>query len=464
MKRGRKQDDTLPPSRSREIQRAFRQRRSDYIRGLEKRVQELQMEVDQILSQRGEPLRYTSLPVEPEPPVGCKKPKTKAKQTLPNFMDLKAPAEMVSRSNPTLLQQSDTPLCPISRPPTAFGPISDYFVDNSYEIHDYLPSVPVSHHSRSGIARDSRAADSKPNVAEDSKNNFHRSYSPLPCQRALDQRWDSHSQITPSTNSSRSSPYSGVPAYHQHSSMYAEENLGSQDRVMYPGLESTLSSQVRPLHLLPPMFSQRSVTAPQLAHTAHSIGTSTSTSSPERSTVPDVGYDCYESPPSMEAAPYDYPPTEDLSFEGHFRPYSVFESPNDQPNDLSPYRNEETSPYNRSAGPVLQSVVSDSHLGAFTSHGSFEDEDAHLNHSQFDYHSTRLQPAVILTPSGSVSTPTSLDSTEMQLITSTSHESTRDMVTPSMVTCDIQECDQVDLDVGLKHDSPALTLYSGELC
>ncbi|KNE95869.1 hypothetical protein PSTG_10787 [Puccinia striiformis f. sp. tritici PST-78] len=60
MKRGRKQDDTLPPSRSREIQRAFRQRRSDYIGGLEARVSQLEAEVDQILARHNEPLRYTT--------------------------------------------------------------------------------------------------------------------------------------------------------------------------------------------------------------------------------------------------------------------------------------------------------------------------------------------------------------------------------------------------------------------
>ncbi|KAL8283899.1 hypothetical protein RQP46_005331 [Phenoliferia psychrophenolica] len=43
-KRGRKQDNTLPPSRSRDVQRAFRARRAEKISGLEARVKQLEDE------------------------------------------------------------------------------------------------------------------------------------------------------------------------------------------------------------------------------------------------------------------------------------------------------------------------------------------------------------------------------------------------------------------------------------
>lgn len=77
MKRGRRQNNNLPPSRSREIQRAFRQRRADYIAGelttstssssapltpvvagLEQRIRDLEGEADELRSRLREPPRY----------------------------------------------------------------------------------------------------------------------------------------------------------------------------------------------------------------------------------------------------------------------------------------------------------------------------------------------------------------------------------------------------------------------
>ncbi|KAH8921940.1 hypothetical protein BT69DRAFT_1351282 [Atractiella rhizophila] len=54
MKRGRKQDDTLPPSRSRDVQRAFRARRAAYIANLEQRVKELEEENAALKARAGE--------------------------------------------------------------------------------------------------------------------------------------------------------------------------------------------------------------------------------------------------------------------------------------------------------------------------------------------------------------------------------------------------------------------------
>ncbi|OAV99953.1 hypothetical protein PTTG_01436 [Puccinia triticina 1-1 BBBD Race 1] len=93
MKRGRKQDDTLPPSRSREIQRAFRQRRSDYIKGLEARVSQLEAEVDEVLARHNELLRYTTPEVVAARTASRKKQRTKSKHSLSDFLDLSQTVE-----------------------------------------------------------------------------------------------------------------------------------------------------------------------------------------------------------------------------------------------------------------------------------------------------------------------------------------------------------------------------------
>ncbi|KAI9621854.1 hypothetical protein KEM48_007525 [Puccinia striiformis f. sp. tritici PST-130] len=92
MKRGRKQDDTLPPSRSREIQRAFRQR------GLEARVSQLEAEVDQILARHNEPLRYTTPEVVAARSASRKKQRTKSKHSLPHFLDANQAVEAYDHS------------------------------------------------------------------------------------------------------------------------------------------------------------------------------------------------------------------------------------------------------------------------------------------------------------------------------------------------------------------------------
>ncbi|KAF9077897.1 hypothetical protein BDP27DRAFT_1156017, partial [Rhodocollybia butyracea] len=45
-KRGRKRNDNLPPSRARDVQRAFRARRAAHLQDLEQRVAELEHEND----------------------------------------------------------------------------------------------------------------------------------------------------------------------------------------------------------------------------------------------------------------------------------------------------------------------------------------------------------------------------------------------------------------------------------
>ncbi|KAI7943655.1 hypothetical protein MJO28_011183 [Puccinia striiformis f. sp. tritici] len=98
MKRGRKQDDTLPPSRSREIQRAFRQRRSDYIGGLEARVNQLEGEVDEILARHNELLRYTTPEVVAARSASRKKQRNKSKHSLPHFLDASQAVEAYNHS------------------------------------------------------------------------------------------------------------------------------------------------------------------------------------------------------------------------------------------------------------------------------------------------------------------------------------------------------------------------------
>ncbi|EFP78083.1 hypothetical protein PGT21_017765 [Puccinia graminis f. sp. tritici] len=118
MKRGRKQDDTLPPSRSREIQRAFRQRRSDYIKGLEARVHELEIEVDEVLARHNELLRYTTPEVVAARSASRKKQRNKSKHSLSQFLDVNQPVEVYAHS------PSD-PLAPLPEnsmvPPSSVG-------------------------------------------------------------------------------------------------------------------------------------------------------------------------------------------------------------------------------------------------------------------------------------------------------------------------------------------------------
>lgn len=53
-KRGRKQDDSLPPSRSRDVQRAFRARKAEYVSTLEARIKRLEMENTELRERLGE--------------------------------------------------------------------------------------------------------------------------------------------------------------------------------------------------------------------------------------------------------------------------------------------------------------------------------------------------------------------------------------------------------------------------
>ncbi|KAF8339686.1 uncharacterized protein EI90DRAFT_2861796, partial [Cantharellus anzutake] len=62
-KRGRKRDDTLPPNRARDVQRAFRARRASHLEALEQRVI--------ILEDENARLRAAlDLPPSDRPPLG----------------------------------------------------------------------------------------------------------------------------------------------------------------------------------------------------------------------------------------------------------------------------------------------------------------------------------------------------------------------------------------------------------
>ncbi|KIY64573.1 hypothetical protein CYLTODRAFT_358206, partial [Cylindrobasidium torrendii FP15055 ss-10] len=62
-KRGRKRNDSLPPNRARDVQRAFRARRAAHLKDLEDRVSELERENDHLRAALG-------LPPANRPPLG----------------------------------------------------------------------------------------------------------------------------------------------------------------------------------------------------------------------------------------------------------------------------------------------------------------------------------------------------------------------------------------------------------
>ncbi|EGG01977.1 uncharacterized protein MELLADRAFT_78895 [Melampsora larici-populina 98AG31] len=382
MKRGRKQDDTLPPSRSREIQRAFRQRRSDYIQGLEKRVEELEMEVDQVLRQLGEPARYATLGSSMhETPVNRKKSKCKSKQALPNFMDLQPSPAMMSKVHSAVIEHGG-PLV-TSRPSTLSGRqiLSNFFVDGSYSMHDYELHANQSH---SRNASDTYSTDTKPDIVEETCQDFERSHSmsPLPSTRILSGRWESNSQITPSTHSGRSSPFGAVSSLQQPSAMHPDQLASSHGSVTYPGLQATLSQHKPSFVISSGLGLTRNIST-------HSTQTSRSDSSP-RAPMHEARYDYYKSPSDIETSPCYYS-SEGLPFPT-YPPYT-FPSPNDQSCHVSPYKSAQGSPFNCSSGVMLQSATSDCHLNPS---GYFEDDESQLHPSEFVYQPGRLQPAFSL--------------------------------------------------------------------
>ncbi|KAH9812606.1 hypothetical protein DFH28DRAFT_405531 [Melampsora americana] len=377
MKRGRKQDDTLPPSRSREIQRAFRQRRSDYIQGLEKRVEELEIEVNQVLRQFGEPARYATLESSiHETPVSRKKSKSKFKQPLPNFMDLQPSPAMMNKVQSVVLEHGRS-VVSTSRPSSTLSGreiLSDFLVDGSYSLHDYDVHTNQTH---SRDASDTYSTDTKPDV-EEVRPDLERSHSmsPLPSTRIMNAKWQSNSQITPSTNSGRSSPFGAVSSLQQPSAIHSDQLSSSHSSVTYPGLQATLA-QAKPSFIISNGFGlTRNIST-------HSAQTSRSDSSP-RPPVHEARYDYYKSPSEIETSPCYYSSSEGLNFPT-YRPYT-FASPNDQSCHVSPYQSGQGSPFNCSSGVMLQSATS----------GYFEDEDSQIHPSEFVYQPARLQPAFSL--------------------------------------------------------------------
>ncbi|CAH7665947.1 hypothetical protein BY996DRAFT_4577199 [Phakopsora pachyrhizi] len=307
MKRGRKQDDTLPPSRSREIQRAFRQRRSDYIKGLEDRVEQLEAEVDEALSRLGEPLRYTAADIVAARAASRKKQKNKSKHNLNEFLDpgnlahsmsrpgSEPPSELIHSSIVNSLGDTSASSSGSSyyiRPNFAANTKyvmrdDSYYGSIAHESPEYRPdSFPLEFGTEMTGEVDRRGNLDSPHSPDRSKFLFH----PWDPECNAPRRRSKSPQSIISLTSNSISP----PEYHQGSNfgMYLNMNPITQSH-------NTLSRQISE------SFPSEKLKIP---HSCGPIpGLLSDTPSQFRS-IPEVNFEVYKSAsPKSNPAPYEYP-------------------------------------------------------------------------------------------------------------------------------------------------------------
>lgn len=362
--------------------------------GLETRVSQLEMEVDQVLSQCGQPPRYAGRSCAEEKPATRKKARSKAKQSLPNFIDLAVTSATSSR--PTSVPQLPGAVNAVtsvvsssnSHPAQAHDMAPDYLIDGPYGMPEYFPRLHALP-SPSDVVPDSYFLDLKPSLARGShQDSYHQAYPPSPPSRTqtMDHRWERHSQITSSTHSGRSSPFGGN-AQATHSNMLPERPPSSRNGPVYPGLEAAILSQNKSL-MMPSMCLQRSVTPyPQEP-------SSMSASSPGQAPLHELSYECYDSPSGLGGPSYNFGSTDDLNFSSHYRAYNVFTSPSDPSHHLSPYHQKQLSPYMRESAQMIPSKC---HLTPLLEPSSFEDERAQLLQPAFANQSLRLDSPYTMT-------------------------------------------------------------------
>ncbi|PLW07968.1 hypothetical protein PCANC_15182 [Puccinia coronata f. sp. avenae] len=338
MKRGRKQDDTLPPSRSREIQRAFRQRRSDYIKGLEARVSQLEAEVDDILARHNEPLRYTATEVLAARSVSRKKPRNKPKQNLSPFIEVNQPVE------PYVHSPTDSMAM---RPEDSFGISSSVKPNQSIGInlssaepvqyiitrdmnsepnqHDFPPfpfGGHVDHHQLEYTRRDD---DSASILARRNQRLLHL--------------WNGVSKSGSLNCSSPESP--GPPSSQFSQPLSANESefqCSNSQMEMLMGIDSMAQSPVVSPQLMSSFDIHPEVRVAPLS--ACSLPSLVTDSSPRADQLSNMAFNSYSSSSDADLSPYTFRPHHSQIADRMDPCYTFIDSPNDSSSNVSGYRQE----------------------------------------------------------------------------------------------------------------------------
>lgn len=158
-KRGRKRNDNLPPNRARDVQRAFRARRTAHLQALEQRVTELEEENDYL--RQGLNLPPANRPPLGRGPTGKDKPiPPKPCSTGSPFSSSRESESSLAGDSPPSRQSSRSPLpenlMPVSMSPTR--PMT--VIDDGASVWDEQPmllsssSQPSTSHSHSILPHD----------------------------------------------------------------------------------------------------------------------------------------------------------------------------------------------------------------------------------------------------------------------------------------------------------------------
>ncbi|PLW13801.1 hypothetical protein PCASD_22203 [Puccinia coronata f. sp. avenae] len=389
MKRGRKQDDTLPPSRSREIQRAFRQRRSDYIKGLEARVSQLEAEVDDILARHNEPLRYTAPEVLAARSVSRKKQRNKAKNSSSQFIDVNQPMEPYAHSPTDSMAV---------RPEDSIGIPSPVKSNQSIGI-DLSPAEPAQY-----IIRDVNG--------EPHKNAF----APFPFgghvnhhQHEYNRRDDDSASIlarrnqrllhlwngvSKSGNLNCSSPESPGPPSSQFSQPLSanEYQCSNSQMEMLMGIDPMAQSPVVSSQLISSfeIHPDQVRAAPSSACSLPSLVTD---SSPRADQLSNMAFNSYSSSSDASLSPYAFrPPHSEIS--DQMNPcYTFIDSSNDSSSNVSGYR-QESPPHLFQPRPLPgQHTLANESLSTLVAIATTRLDHFEPNQSESSYQTPGLQPS-----------------------------------------------------------------------
>jgi len=291
MKRGRKQDDTLPPSRSREIQRAFRLRRSQYIKDLESRVSQLEAEVDEILARHNEPLRYNTPDSQ-----AAKRPRSKSKHCLTQFLNVNQPVQ------PPPLRSPSDPLCVWPEDSVRILPSVDSDQSTGPDISNTASAQYIIRDINGKPTRGSFT----PFILGGQVEHVRRDDDSTPILARRNQRllhlWNGAPR---SDNLSGSSPESPGPPSSQFSRPISvnEYHCCNSQMDMLLGLDSMVQSPVASSQLMSSFDLRPEVGVTPSSCSLPSLVTA---SSPQPDQLSTVGFNCYQSSSEADLSPYTF--------------------------------------------------------------------------------------------------------------------------------------------------------------
>lgn len=393
MKRGRKQDDTLPPSRSREIQRAFRQRRSDYIHGLEERVSQLENEVDDVLSRHGEALRYNTAEVVAARSASRKKPKNKSKHNLAPFVDVDQLAEHSARSSSTPIAAAvETAL--VMTPSTA-GSCHELRADLSPATHYLLRDLNDGPSSAQSTPVYSKGPFTLDNPME-RKPEFTRSPEAPPsilCRRSkpLLQLLEANYK----TNADQQSPKSPFPNSHLPQHLSANEyQTPSSQLEMFMGIDAVVPSPDVSSQLLSSLELHHEMRGPS---SSCSLPTLVSDSSPPSDQLSVGGFHAFQSSHDVHSTPYTFrPPSSQLPDRFNQCSYAFVTSPDSSSPNVASYQESPLSLF-RSRHPMSdQSALHHESLSTLIAIASTRLDHFEASKADCNYQAVALQPSPVL--------------------------------------------------------------------